>query len=329
MNRWLPLACVVALALAGCTSGEPEAQSSEGPEPDFGGVQATETTGIIRGVVVDEAIRPIQGVNVSVVQPPRTAVTDDQGAFAFDGLEPGTYFLNASKFGFTTVQTSAEVVAGEDEPPIVKMSLAAIASQQPYVDTYSFTGFLSFGASIGITSVGTTIYPILSDTLGDNSIWTIQFDQVPFWAQGELVWEHNQPAGGMLIWEMVKGNSNDWRGYRETAVSPALAYWNTTVLAAEGENVTDPEQGIAYRFFGGPHPMLAPGGGIVPERDSGHPVCTTFPTVVLGDRSLCSFGYGTTTQQRADAYIHNFYNFVPAEGWRFTVDGDPVVPPSA
>jgi len=61
----------------------------------------------------------------------------------------------------------------------------------------------------------------------------------------------------------------------------------------------DPDRGIAYRFFGGPHPLCKVDG---------------------------TFGCGLTVQQRADAYMHHFYNFVPPEGWRFTVDGDPEVP---
>jgi hypothetical protein len=43
-------------------------------------------------------------------------------------------------------------------------------------------------------------------------------------------------------------------------------------------------------------------------------------------RGLVVDGTVRPLQQRTDAYIHNFYNFVPPAGWRFTVDGDPVVP---
>ena len=321
--RPLPLALAAALLLAGC-AGAPDAET-QAEDIDFGDVSATETTGVIRGVVVDLAIRPLAGalVTVPVQGANRTATTGDDGQFAFSQLEPGTYFLLVSLAGYTSVQQSAEVAAGDSEPPIVKIGLERLPSAQPFLETYHFTGFLTFGGSIGITSVGSTINPALSESINDQSIWNVQVPQVPTWAQGELVWDQTQPAGGMLIWEMVHGGTNSWRGHRETATSPALAYWNTTVLANE-ENLT--ADGIDYRFFGGPHPLLAPGAGIVPTRDSGHPACTTFPTVVLGDRSLCSFGYGITYQQRADGYIHNFYNFAPPEGWRFTVHGDPVVP---
>jgi Carboxypeptidase regulatory-like domain len=295
-----PLVAVLAtfaLTLAGCaSSADPKAQAAE-PEPDFGGVEATETTGVIRGVVVDDAIRPIQGANVSVNGLPEVVTTTAEGAFGFDGLEPGTYFLTVTRLAHTTVQTSVEVVAGVADPPIVKVNLQRIPGLEPFVDTYAFTGFLSFGAAVFATSVGTTVYGPVADALGDRSIWTLQFTQLPQWVQGELVWEHSQPAGGMLIWEMTD-TSNSPAGYRETAASPALAYWNTTVIEDHNETTLDPERGIAYRFFGGPHPAC----------------------------NVIFFGCGLTVQQRADAYIHNFYNFVPAEGWRFTVDGDPKVP---
>ena len=40
---------------------------------------------------------------------------------------------------------------------------------------------------------------------------------MPRWAQGELVWDQTQAAGGMLIWEMVEDGTNQYRGYRETS----------------------------------------------------------------------------------------------------------------
>lgn len=310
-----------ASALAGCTGGD--SKGAAAGEPDFD-LQATATTGVIRGLVVDSAIRPLEGVEVALTVPSgeaKTVKSDASGLFGFDGLPPGTYFLRAHKIGFFDVQQSAEVVAGESAPPIVKMLLAPNPSTAPYIEVYAFNGFISFGAAIGITSVGTTITEPTAEALGDTSIWTLNFTVVPDWAQGELVWEQNQPAGGMLIWEMVQGGTNNFRGHRETSVSPALAYWNTTVLRENASSVLD--DGIAYRFFGGPHPLLgpAPNGTMPPEEQ-----CPTIPTVVLGDRNPCRFGFGITVQQSADAYIHNFYNFVPPAGWRFTKDGDPEIP---
>jgi hypothetical protein len=325
--RLPPLAVLALLLLAGCTGGSDGAGTDAPEDIDFGDAKATDTTGIIRGLVVDLAIRPLPGATILMAQDNRTTTSGADGQFAFDGLQPGTYFLFVSLTNYTTMQTQAEVVAGVDEPPITRILLERLESTRPYLETVTKTGFLTLGASIGITSVGSTIYAGLVDVGEDSAIWNMPFTQVPMWAQGELVWDQTQPGGGMLIWEMVKGDGqNSWRGHRETTTSPALAYWNTTVLQSEAENVT--KDGIDYRFFGGPHPLLAPGGPVVPTRESGHPACTTIDTTdfVLGKRSLCAFGYGLTAQQRADAYIHHFYNFAPPEGWRFTVDGEPIVP---
>lgn len=287
---------VLAVALAGC-AGSAVTPPIQQETVDFGSVEATATTGVIRGVVIDEAIRPVLGATVQIASLGANATTSDNGAFSFDGLEPGTYFLHVSKRAFTSIQTSVDVVAGVDDPPIVKVALQSVPSLQPYVDALSYSGFLSFGVAVIATSIGTTVFGPLGEALGDRSIWVVKYDALPMWAQGELVWTHTQPAGGELIWEMTD-TSNTPAGYRETTASPALAYWNTTVIEDHNETTLDPERGIAYRFFGGPHPLCKP----------------------------IFFGCGVTLQQRADAYIHNFYNFVPNEGWRFTSDGDHPVP---
>lgn len=314
------LAVLLALSfLAGCTGSPGPGDGLPPADFDDLGLQATASTGVIRGIVVDDAIRPIADASILLTPGDKSTATTPAGTFGFDALEPGTYFLRIERAGYNATQTSTEAVAGVAEPPILKVLLTRNPSTVPYIETLQFNGFLSLGVAIGITSVGTTIDPTLSETLDDHSIWNVGFSEVPTWAQGELVWTHNQAAGGMLIWEMVHGGTNDFFGYRETAVSPALAFWNTTTLQLHAGNVTS--DGIDYRFFGGPHPATGPGGMIPPEDQ-----CPTVPTVVLGDRNPCRFGYGVTVQQRADAYVHHFYNFAPPEGWRFTVDGDPIVP---
>jgi hypothetical protein len=295
------LAATAAL-LAGCSSGP--AKPAAAPDTDFTDLDlaATSTTGLVRGIVVDQAIRPVAAATVTLTPGGRAAQTTAEGTFGFDGLEPGTYFLHASKTGYNATQTATDVVAGVAEPPVVKVLMAQNPATTPYVEALTFNGFLSLGAAVVATSIGTTILPQTAQALGDASIWTVTYSVLPLWAQGELVWEQNQPAGGELIWEMTD-TSNTHYGYRETTVSPALAYWNTTTLAEHNETTLDPGQGIAYRFFGGPHPL-----------------CTTPPPAPN------NFGCGLTFQQRADAYIHSFYNFVPPEGWRFTKDGQPQVP---
>ncbi|MEA3167003.1 MAG: Carboxypeptidase regulatory-like domain, partial [Thermoplasmata archaeon] len=279
-----------AILLSGCTQGK-DGGSDALPPANFDdlGLQATASTGVIRGIVVDSAIRPLGNATIALSPGDKTTRSTDAGTFGFDALEPGTYFLRVERAGYNATQTSTDVVAGVAEPAIVKVLLSPNPTTVPYLEVLKFSGFLSLGVAIGITSVGTTINGQLSQALDDESIWTVQFTEVPKWAQGELVWTHNQAAGGMLIWEMVVGNTNDFKGYRETAESPALAFWNTTTLAAEADNVTSPDHGIAYRFFGGPHPALAPGENTPPPEQ-----CPTVDTIVLGPRNPCKFGYGLT-----------------------------------
>ncbi len=66
-------------------------------------------TGAISGVVTDAAThQPLDGVNVYLGPPPRAGtasrmayqITDERGRFVFTGLPGGTYFINATKFGF-------------------------------------------------------------------------------------------------------------------------------------------------------------------------------------------------------------------------------------
>jgi hypothetical protein len=129
--------------LAGC-SGDPDPDAAAAE--DFSGVDVavSATTGAIRGIVVDERIAPIgeatvglKGANVE-----QSATTDDQGRFAFSNLQPGTYFLAVTALLHQDGQTSVEVVAGVAEPPIVKVQLPRLFTQQPFVEQTKVDGFI-------------------------------------------------------------------------------------------------------------------------------------------------------------------------------------------
>ncbi len=104
--RLLTLAMVVAVALAGC-SDAPVAVDDTPP------AKTTSTTGAIAGIVVDGSISPIVGSSVRIDALGLETTVDEDGAFVFEDLEPGVYFINADATDHISAQTSATVVAGE------------------------------------------------------------------------------------------------------------------------------------------------------------------------------------------------------------------------
>jgi hypothetical protein len=297
------------LALAGCSEADPPVAEDEFQGAFDEPLVATSTTGVLRGVVVDNAVVPVSDVLITLLGKGINTTTNAAGAFGFSKLDPGTYFVVASKVGYNETQTSVEVVAGVANPPVLKILLNIAPGTAPYAVASQYAGFLACGFAVFATSIGCTINGNLGSATASVSIWRHEFDSAAImWTQGELVWDQTQPAGGMLIWEITE-RSNDHIGYRETGESPALAYVNASVLETNNREIKT--SGVDYRFFGGPHPSCR-----LPtpmERPAGAPVWYTF-------------GCGATLDQSADAYVHDFYNFIPEEGWRFTTHGDPVVP---
>ncbi len=133
--RILLAVAVLATALAGCTDNDPPKPVDEGPA-----LEVTELTGGIRGVVVNDAVRPVEGATIKLTNGGST-VTGADGLFFFTGLEPGEYFLRAEKFGYETTQAATAVQAGVKSPPMVKMILISIPGAEPYQSQYKFDGF--------------------------------------------------------------------------------------------------------------------------------------------------------------------------------------------
>src|SRR5687767_10257567 len=91
-------ATLLPTALPGGSGGGGDSEDpAAGVDFDELELEATATTGVIRGIVVDEAIRPVAGAEVGTTLPDgagaRNTTSADDGAFGFDGLPPGTYFL--------------------------------------------------------------------------------------------------------------------------------------------------------------------------------------------------------------------------------------------
>ncbi len=135
---------MLALALAGCSGGG----GDDGPQLDV-----TDTTGGIRGVVVDLAVTPVEGATVAL-NTGATATTAADGLFTFTGLAPGEYFLTTQKIGYIGSQATALVVAGIPDPPIVKVVLERIVGFNPYVETFKMAGFYECAFALPVITDG-------------------------------------------------------------------------------------------------------------------------------------------------------------------------------
>lgn len=300
MRSLVPLVAVV-VALSGCTGGGQPPSQTELQAIEALELEATATTGVIRGIVVDEAIRPIGGAEVTLRGATEAVTaTTEEGAFGFDGLEPGTYFLRVAKDGYTSVQQSADVVAGVAEPAPVKVLLPRLSGYLPYASERVYDGFVecttSFLVLCGLPNLLTG-----ENLTNDRYTWTWFFEPNATLAQFEMAWQSSQSLTPTMYFEMEPdGDCDDGFFNRTEGPSPIYATLNATQIE---DGPLDQECGIYFSLF------------------SGH-------NEPLPRQPVTGWGIGVTLQQRFAMYGHAFYDFLPPAGWRFSVDGSPSAPDS-
>lgn len=207
------VALALAFLLAGC-SGRPAGPGDGIPEP------TAAAPGGISGVVVDEALRPIERATLELVGANRTTESDAGGAFAFTDVEPGTHFLRASHPLFDSAQHTVEVSADGSPGATVKVQLNRVIFASPYAQIQKFDGFL-------VCSIGFFVYaseecgegvgvpcevPVLGCSRvggqGNNHAqWDFYVDG-PFIATLviEMTWESTSPT----LTEFELNVANDW-----------------------------------------------------------------------------------------------------------------------
>lgn len=269
--------------MAGCFGDAPSDAPQDDDQPAFDdfGLQATPTTGVVRGFVVDEAIRPLANVRVEVVNQGRRTTTNDQGAFGFDALQPGSHQLDFAHDGFEAARQSVHVEAGVSDPAPVRVLLRAAGSLQPFIQEHHVELFV-FGSYLRQSSYGSIGNP-LDDS--ESIDFTLPVDTGATVAQAEFVWRPTNPYGENLFVSGSTRNVEDQRvnGSGVTGPSPLLHRARTT-----GENGTATS---AYYFF--------------------RP----------GDSGALPIPFGLLLNQHIDAFVHVFYNLEPREDWRFSRDG--------
>jgi TonB-dependent receptor len=101
----------------------------------------TAATGSVRGVVTNEATRSfIEGATVTLeAVPPRSTVTDSQGAFFIGGVPAGVHRLRVESSGATATDISVTIQAGTTTDTTVKL-VSEVVRLQPVMVTAQVEG---------------------------------------------------------------------------------------------------------------------------------------------------------------------------------------------
>lgn len=304
------------LPLAGCAQPD--------PSQDGQAAQATPTTGILHGVVVDAAIRPLANVSVAIALVDggeRSQVTTDDGSWRFGDLAPGAYVVRAQRLGYFDAQVSANVTAGVDDPDGVRILLDVDAASVPAVDAYVFDGFLQCSvtlvavraAACNPDEAGACGLPVDLCGVGPGNLTDDRFMAVQTIGRGGIEFLQSE-----MQWQAGSGLGSNLRAVPGSR--------------PEGGGATND-----FRPFEGPSPLIMPMDGAIANglfigngkdyvvrvfsgyMDGTAPPCLPSP---VG----CQWGIGVAYEQRFSLITHAFYSFTPPEGWEFGRDGLPPVP---
>ncbi|MGB1586615.1 MAG: carboxypeptidase-like regulatory domain-containing protein [Thermoplasmatota archaeon] len=191
MRPILLAASLFVVFLAGCADDPAPAPAGE-DDDKFDELDVSDSTGAIRGIVVDSAIVPVAGADIELVGTQETAVTNEEGAFSFDALEPGTYFVSVTKLGYKDAQQSVDVIAGDERPPVAKIRIIEAPEELPQATTQNWDGYLACGAG---TPVG-SLNPCAD--AGSENVHNFTVDGVPDYVQIEMVWRGTNVLGDTL-----------------------------------------------------------------------------------------------------------------------------------
>lgn len=135
--RWSFL-LFVGVLFAGC--------AEEAAGPSVGQGQLGDGLGGITGLLIDDAFRPIPETEVLLQPAGLVAVTNENGEFAFSGLEPGSYVLRETSPNHEAKPTRVEVEEGFfSEAEVLARRLSSVGST---LITYEYAVFIDCSLSL-------------------------------------------------------------------------------------------------------------------------------------------------------------------------------------
>ncbi|HUR61542.1 MAG TPA: carboxypeptidase-like regulatory domain-containing protein [Candidatus Thermoplasmatota archaeon] len=310
-TRLAPLLLALVLLgvlLAGCSS-KAVTQSTASPSA---------TTGTIRGVVVDSAIRPLGGVLVTLrAGSDQVSIlnTTEGGLFRFDNVPAGIQVVKAHRVGYLDVQLQVPVQAGVAEPNETKVTLAIDPSYtKPYVQQpFKFDGIMECSVMAnapqpaGHTAVAACALPGQTtgvDVAPDKFIVVHPLDAGrPQFVQSELVWTPGGPLANQLQLYMDQRNRTASMSAGATGVN--AGYYELERASGKSPVVVQVEGAAVQRLGNGYDLQLR----VFAWYDDPQPV-------------------GAVFQQEFTLFSTVFYGFSPPTGWTFAATGEVPTPPA-
>jgi hypothetical protein len=321
MRRVLWVALLVAsVGLAGCSDGGAPPEDGPSAADDIQeeyDVKPTDTKGVLLGVVVDEAIRPVEAVKIALNLADGTLqekTSDAEGRFAFGDLEPGVYLLEFSHGQYATLATSVDVKAGEEDPPVHRFQVTRLFAQEPFTEMITYDGYIACAYAFFLSSTCVNDYTRVPGCLNPSACPC--------------------PGGCFRDQEVAKQGGN-----KREYVSVVGPGWQSIIIEATWEPTSDlgKELGFTVSYYsrpttshwygstGGPNPLRL-------QLDVGVPhdsVSSVEPHLIdaNGTEELFTFfsanSENVAANQAFQAFQTVYYYAIPPEDWSFIVDGAP------
>lgn len=188
-----------AISLAGCSGGDGDAASTDGPS---GPADLDDTKGTVVGLVQDEELSPVANATVAIVEAGVETTTDASGTFRLTNVPEGAHTLFVQKLGFESIGKTVAVVAGGTAE--ITITLERLPTQEPYHEVFQQTKKVDWGVRV---------VPAVGGLAGGDQSWDYETSDRTDVMQDmfiEMEWEGTQAlAGGMRLRVEVDGEANN------------------------------------------------------------------------------------------------------------------------
>ncbi len=213
--------------LAGCL-GIGGDDGSTGEQVQKQRASVDENTGGIEGVVTDDAVQPVVGANVTLVDTGETVTSASDGSFAFSLVSPGTHTVSIEAPGFVTAKE--EVTVSANQAATVDFILTRLVSEQAFTQQFEFNAFIECALGVGVnlsaanqgtggvTWAACSTINIEGNTTNDRFLQTIELEPPIESLVWEAAWDPSGNAAGDNLWftSQVQGFADVLAGPNET-----------------------------------------------------------------------------------------------------------------